>query len=137
MYILHVKAHELCFVEWGVQLHSFLTSALDRGQCSVSCLRHFYTHGNLSSIHRTVASVDILEKRKISCYCWKTNHDTSVSSPQSMALLSFRLSSTSSRQLRSEFYNVSGENTSSWQRLSSIADRGITLSYGQGVTMRV
>jgi hypothetical protein len=53
--------------------HSFLTSALRRGESLASCTGHF-----ICRERNLIAGVNFLEKRKIPCPCWKFDHDSLV-----------------------------------------------------------
>jgi hypothetical protein len=71
--------------EVEVKLHSFLILALDGSEWFTLCPSHF-TPAKGSSVTHWIggwvgprANPDYLEKREISCPCWKLNHNSSVS----------------------------------------------------------
>jgi len=65
--------------EVKVQVHSFLTLALDGGEWSVSCPSHFTPGESAPIVHLVggwmdhTASLYASEKRKISYSCWESS----------------------------------------------------------------
>jgi hypothetical protein len=79
-----------------VELHSFLTSALDEGDWLVSLTGRFNpgeraicTHCLRSWVGPS-AGPDASEKIKNICHCWQSNHDPSVIKPEAWSLCRIR-----------------------------------------------
>jgi hypothetical protein len=94
----------LCAIEtYGteeVQFQALLTSSLDRGEWSVSYNGHLTARKTAPVTHwiggwvgpRT--SLEALTKRKISCLCWESIHDSSDVQPAAQSLYWVRYPST-------------------------------------------